>query len=178
MGIHPSASSAIEDATEELKMAMKTEFSHFDPRVQKIIRLCNHIKRWPLFIHDPLPTWVRGRVVLIGDAAHPMLPFGGQGATQGMEDAAVLGILLQHQKSDKLEDVLALFETIRKNRATRVQILSSARAGRESQVAEKIAPYLDETAPNAPMSLPERVQHDFRYYPSVTSSPCCFINTN
>ncbi len=159
-------------------MAMKTEFSHFDPRVQKIIRLCNHIKRWPLFIHDPLPTWVRGRVVLIGDAAHPMLPFGGQGATQGMEDAAVLGILLQHQKSDKLEDVLALFETIRKNRATRVQILSSARAGRESQVAEKIAPYLDETAPKAPMSLPERVQHDFRYYPSVTSSPCCFINTN
>lgn len=59
--------------------------------------------------------------------------------------------------------MLSLFEAIRKNWASRVQILSSARIGRESQVAEKLVPYLVEMAPKAPMPLAKRVQHDFRY---------------
>jgi hypothetical protein len=152
-----------EDDSETLKRAMMAEFSHFDPRVQKIISLSNHIKRWPLFIHDPLPTWVRGRVVLIGDAAHPMLPFGGQGAAQAMEDGAALGVLLKDHKHTNLETALRAFEEVRKNRTARVQTLSTVRPGLEAKVADKIGPYLDESAPKAPTSLPERVVHDFRY---------------
>jgi salicylate hydroxylase len=163
VGIHPSDSTTIEVANEELKNAMMNEFGHFDPRIKRIIGLSNDIKRWPLFIYDPLPTWVRGRVVLIGDAAHPMLPFGGQGAAQSMEDGAALGYLLKDQKDIKLESILSAFEAVRKNRASRVQILSSVRAGRETEAANRIAPYLDETAPKAPTSLIERVVHDFRY---------------
>ncbi|KAK6854498.1 salicylate hydroxylase [Apiospora arundinis] len=165
VGIHPSTKTAIEDGTEELKEAMKIEFSHFDPKVQRIIALSNHIKRWPLFNHDPLSTWVRGRVVLIGDAAHPMLPFGGQGAAQGMEDGAALGVLLKNQRGNDVgvDNALSLFDAIRKNRVARVQILSSVRAGRESKVADKLVPYLDETVPKAPMSLAEHLAHDASY---------------
>ncbi|KAK8098428.1 salicylate hydroxylase [Apiospora kogelbergensis] len=165
VGFHPSSSTTIEDDTEELKAAMMAEFSHFDPKVQKIIALSNHIKRWPLFHHIPLSSWVRGRVVLIGDAAHPMLPFGGQGAAQGMEDGAALGVLLKSQSEDgvETESALSLFQTIRRNRVARIQILSSVRAGRESKVANKMGPYLDETVPKAPTSLHERFVHDSKY---------------
>lgn len=164
VGIHPSTATTIEDGTEELKAAMMAEFGHFDPKVQRLIELSSHIKRWPLFIHEPLSTWIRGRVVLIGDAAHPMLPFGGQGAAQAMEDGAALGYLLKELRDDtKLDSLLPLFEAIRKNRTARVQILSSVRAGLESKVADKLEPYLDETAPKAPTSHYERMEHDSRY---------------
>ena len=47
-------------------------------------------RRWPLFERPPLPQWSAGRVALLGDAAHPMLPFLAQGAGQAIEDAAAL----------------------------------------------------------------------------------------
>ena len=170
VGIHPSTSTDTQDASEDLKKAMMTEFNHFDPRVEKIISLSSHIKRWPLLIHDPLPSWVRGRVVLIGDAAHPMLPFSGQGAAQAMEDAGVLGCLIKGLDGLDIENALSRFEKIRQNRVARVQILSTVRAGQESRVADKLKPYLDMTAPQAPLSLVERYMHDFRYDKSVNAN--------
>ena len=47
-------------------------------------------RRWQLFDRDPTPQWGDGPVTLLGDAAHPMLPFLAQGASQAIEDAAVL----------------------------------------------------------------------------------------
>lgn len=46
--------------------------------------------KWALFARDPLPEWTRGHATLLGDAAHPMLPFLGQGAAMGIEDGMVL----------------------------------------------------------------------------------------
>jgi len=47
--------------------------------------------KWALFDRDPIPEWVQGRVALVGDSAHPMLPFLGLGAATGIEDAVILG---------------------------------------------------------------------------------------
>ena len=47
--------------------------------------------KWALYDRDPIPQWTRGRVTVLGDAAHPMLPYLGQGACQAIEDGAVLG---------------------------------------------------------------------------------------
>jgi salicylate hydroxylase len=162
VGIHPSTSPTVEDTSEELKTAIMVEFGCFNPRIRKIISMSSHIKRWPLFVYNPLPTWVRGHVLLIGNAAHPILPFTGQGATQAMEDGAALGALLKDHKAMNLDHILSSFEAVHKNRTARVQILSSVRAGLETQVTDKLAPYLDEMVPVAPASLIERVQHDFR----------------
>ena len=50
--------------------------------------------RWGLYDREPLPTWTRGRLTLLGDAAHPMLPHVGQGANQAIEDGVALATVL------------------------------------------------------------------------------------
>lgn len=79
--------------------------------------------RWGLFIRTPLQRWVKGRVALLGDAAHPMLPFMGQGASSAIEDGVVLGRCFA-QASDPLQ-ALALYERARINRCTMLQAESN-----------------------------------------------------
>ena len=55
--------------------------------------------RWGLYDREPLPTWTRGRLTLLGDAAHPMLPHGGQGANQAIEDGVALATVLSQRRS-------------------------------------------------------------------------------
>jgi salicylate hydroxylase len=82
---------------------------------------------WGLFDHAPLPRWSAGRLALLGDACHPMLPFLAQGATMALEDAFVLADCLD--LADDPEAGLAAYEAARLPRATRVQ-RAAARSGR------------------------------------------------
>ncbi|MEM9814039.1 MAG: FAD-dependent monooxygenase [Pseudomonadota bacterium] len=74
--------------------------------------------RWGLFGHAPLPRWTLGRCALLGDAAHPMLPFLAQGAAMAIEDAWVLAACLQDRS---VEEGLARYARIRRPRVGRVQ---------------------------------------------------------
>jgi salicylate hydroxylase len=82
---------------------------------------------WGLHDHPPLPAWTAGRVALLGDACHPMLPFLAQGATAALEDAWVLAAELA--VADEPERGLMAYEARRKPRAERVQ-RAAARNGR------------------------------------------------
>jgi salicylate hydroxylase len=66
-------------------------FGHVHPRARQVIEHGKDWKLWVLCDRLPDPTWTDGRVVLLGDAAHPMLQYMAQGAAQAMEDAVVLG---------------------------------------------------------------------------------------
>lgn len=67
----------------------------------------------PDWLQDPLSTWHRGRVFLIGDAAHPMLPTQGQGASQSLEDAEALGAFFEDiEQSPSMEQLEGIFEVI------------------------------------------------------------------
>ena len=66
------------------------EFAGFDPKVESIISQIASTFRWGLYDREPLPVWTAGRLTLLGDAAHPMLPHSGQGANQAIEDAVTL----------------------------------------------------------------------------------------
>ena len=69
-------------------------FAGWHPAVVEMLGAVEQSPRWPLLAQPPLTRWTRGRVVLIGDACHAMLPHHGQGANQSIEDAVVLAELL------------------------------------------------------------------------------------
>lgn len=75
--------------------------------------------KWGLFTHQPLPYWSKGKVTLLGDAAHPMLPFQAQGAGMAIEDAYVLANCLSLET--KIETALFKYQQLRQERATKVQ---------------------------------------------------------
>ncbi len=93
--------------------------------------------KWALYDRDPIPEWTKGRATILGDAAHPMLPYLGQGAGQAIEDGCVLGAAL-----DKLADdpvgALQLYERSRRPRASRV-VLTARSRGDDNHLVSPIA---------------------------------------
>ncbi|KAI1125065.1 putative salicylate hydroxylase [Nemania abortiva] len=73
----------------------------------------------PMNDMPPLPTWVKGKIALAGDACHYMLPYVAQGASNALEDAGVLAMAFTC--TDQIEPALALYESIRKDRSERIQ---------------------------------------------------------
>jgi salicylate hydroxylase len=82
--------------------------------------------KWALYDRDPIPRWTSGRVTLLGDAAHSMLPYLGQGACQALEDGAVLATALAAEAADPLTG-LARYERTRRPRASQVVLAARER---------------------------------------------------
>jgi 2-polyprenyl-6-methoxyphenol hydroxylase-like FAD-dependent oxidoreductase len=99
----------------------------------------------PTFTYDRRPrrTWGRGRVTLLGDAAHPMKPNIGQGAAQALEDAVVLGLCVAGQRDP--EEILRSYERRRVPRAN-AAVRASRRAGRTAEIGSPTAARLRNAA--------------------------------
>jgi salicylate hydroxylase len=100
-------------------------YEGWHPTVRGLIEAFPETFVWALHDRLPLPHWSDGRVTLLGDACHPMLPFMAQGAAQSIEDGATLAALLASTPGD-LPGVLRRYEDLRKPRATRLQEASAA----------------------------------------------------
>ena len=75
VGIHPTEHVPNFDGTffaKDAKDSMLQEFDHYHPDILKLFNLAEEVKCWPLYIHEPLDSWQYGKVLLIGDAAHPV----------------------------------------------------------------------------------------------------------
>jgi salicylate hydroxylase len=103
------------------------EFDGWDRRLASLIGAGGTPGRWALLDRPPLPRWSYGSVTLLGDAAHPMFPFFGQGAAQAIEDAAVLAGCLSDGLADPAR-ALHRYETLRIPRTSRLQQVSHARS--------------------------------------------------
>jgi salicylate hydroxylase len=91
------------------------------------------VYKWALFDRAPIDRWSRGAVTLLGDAAHPMLPFMAQGGSQSIEDAWVLADCLS-ASSDELTG-LATYEQRRRERTAALQRVSRE-MGRNVQLSD------------------------------------------
>jgi salicylate hydroxylase len=76
---------------------------------------------WGLYDRRPLATWTKGRLLLLGDAAHAMLPHLGQGANQGIEDGVALAIFLEGRNADDIPGLLPTYEKFRRERTDLIQ---------------------------------------------------------
>ena len=94
--------------------------TEFDPRLRGVIEATrpDDMRFDELVVRRPLRTWGAGRVTLLGDAAHPMLPHTGQGAAQALEDAVALGLALDGR--DDVEPALRRYEAVRSARTRKV----------------------------------------------------------
>jgi salicylate hydroxylase/6-hydroxynicotinate 3-monooxygenase len=101
---------------------MRAEFTGFHPKARLILDACPEVRKWALVERDPLARWSEERVILIGDACHPMLPTMAQGASTSMEDAVVLGRCLDSTDLDGFADAFRRFERNRKERTSRIQL--------------------------------------------------------
>ena len=105
---------------------MYEAFGHYHPAVRALIDLSEEVTKWPLLTRSPLPVWSQGRVVLLGDACHPMKPHMAQGAGMAIEDAAMLTRCLVETGLNDYRTGFALYEANRRDRASRVQSVSNA----------------------------------------------------
>lgn len=113
---------------------LRERFGDFHEEVRSVLDAYDQseVGQWGLFERTPLPAWVNGRIAVLGDAAHPMLPWFGQGAATSIEDAVVMSRAFC--QFDTVDEALQRYELARHERVTIVHRESSK--GGEQLVAQ------------------------------------------
>ncbi|MBC6403504.1 MAG: FAD-dependent monooxygenase [Hyphomonadaceae bacterium] len=107
------------------KSELLQHFSGWNTHVISLLSACEDVYKWGLFDRNPLSDWTDGRVTVLGDAAHPMLPFMAQGAAMAIEDGWVLAhCLCRYPVTQALQN----YERFRKPRTSHLQAISRQNA--------------------------------------------------
>ncbi|ATJ81061.1 FAD-dependent monooxygenase [Halomonas beimenensis] len=100
---------------------LRRVYRAFHPDVQALLAACDSVTKSALYVREPMPQWSVGHATLLGDAAHPMVPFMAQGACMAIEDAVVLSRCLEGVDRAGLSAALQRYEEARKARTAQVQ---------------------------------------------------------
>lgn len=142
------------------------DFKGWHSDVQSLVRQLQAPLRWAMMVRDPLPNWTRGRATLLGDAAHPTLPFLAQGAGMAIEDGCVIARALEAHRDDPAH-ALQVYQATRIERTTRIVNGSAANTrrfhNRELAHAEGAAAYIEREW--AEDKVRERYEWLFAYEP-------------
>jgi len=109
------------------RRVLERAFVGWSAETHALIKAASVWRAWPIYVRPPIVSFSLGRVALVGDAAHPMVPFLAQGAAQAIEDAGALGRIFS--QTNEVSRALAAYSQDRVARANRVQA-ESARLGR------------------------------------------------
>lgn len=101
---------------------MLEAYAGWNPGLLHLMAQTPNTYKWGIHDRDPLQRWVQGRAALLGDAAHPMMPTLAQGAAITMEDAYVCAGVLATRNDLAPQEALQLYETLRRDRAAKVQL--------------------------------------------------------
>ena len=101
---------------------LREQYVDYHPEARALLDACDTVLKTALYERDPMPAWAKGRMALLGDAAHPMLPFMAQGAGMAIEDAVVLARHLEGVPMSDAAAALKRYEQARIERASQVQL--------------------------------------------------------
>jgi salicylate hydroxylase len=118
--------------------ALRAAFAGFATPVTDLLREVDSTFWWGLYDREPLAEWTKGRLALLGDAAHPMLPHLGQGANQSIEDAFALAAVLRDASAAGVPDALRRYAQVRRRRTDVVQA-NSRRNGERYDTVNRTA---------------------------------------
>jgi 2-polyprenyl-6-methoxyphenol hydroxylase-like FAD-dependent oxidoreductase len=105
---------------------LRAAYEGFHADVRAVLEGCPDCHKWAILEREPLARWSEGRVVLLGDACHPMTPYMAQGAATSIEDAAILARCLDAVDGEDIAGAFRRYEAHRKPRTSRIQAISSA----------------------------------------------------
>ena len=105
---------------------LRAAYTEFHPEAQALLAACETVTKSALHVREPMPVWSGHRATLMGDAAHPMVPFMAQGACMAIEDAVVLARSLEGVEQSGVAEALARYEAARKDRTAKIQRSSLA----------------------------------------------------
>jgi salicylate hydroxylase len=99
------------------------DFSHYDPNIFPKIKDSTKLYKWGIYIRPPLKSMITKNITLLGDAAHPMVPFLGQGGCMAVEDAYAFGILCKITNCD-FTKAQSIYDSVRSKRTKKIQRMS------------------------------------------------------
>ena len=99
------------------------DFSHYDPNIFPKIKDSTKLYKWGIYIRPPLKSMITKNITLLGDAAHPMVPFLGQGGCMAIEDAYAFGILCKITNCD-FTKAQSIYDSVRSKRTKKIQRMS------------------------------------------------------
>lgn len=128
---------------------LRAAYSGFHPDARALLEACTSVTRSALHVREPMPRWSQGRMTLLGDAAHPMVPFMAQGACMAIEDGVVLARAVA--QFDTVPEAFSAYEEARRARTAAVQRGSLANDWlKQGGNADWVYGYKAGTAPLAP----------------------------
>ncbi|VTU32508.1 6-hydroxynicotinate 3-monooxygenase precursor [Variovorax sp. PBS-H4] len=101
---------------------LRQQYTAYHPEARALLDACDTVLKTALYERDPMPAWAAGRMALLGDAAHPMLPFMAQGAGMAIEDAVVLARHLDGVAMRDIAGALQRYERARIERTSQIQL--------------------------------------------------------
>ncbi|KAL4812165.1 hypothetical protein BDW67DRAFT_193954 [Aspergillus spinulosporus] len=146
-GIHPSDAMARTENSSWLDSGnledMLATYRDFCPELQEICRHAGEVKLWSLASRPPPPIFVKGKLALLGDAAHPTLPHQGQGGAQSIEDGAALGALFDLDTTPaQVPQRLELYNKTRYDHSITVMIMSQKPNERRAEMLDELRRYV------------------------------------
>ncbi|KAJ6131097.1 FAD/NAD(P)-binding domain-containing protein [Penicillium sp. IBT 18751x] len=146
-GIYPSGSETAAKDSSWLNSAgqdaLLETFESFSPELREMCRIAEDVKVWSLGSRKPPRTFVKGKLALVGDAAHPTLPHQGQGGAQSFEDAAALGALFTSDITpEQVPERLKLYNQVRYDHSVTVMIMSKLPDNRRAEMLDELRSYV------------------------------------
>ncbi|CBF87163.1 uncharacterized protein ANIA_02593 [Aspergillus nidulans FGSC A4] len=146
-GIHPSDAMARTEYSSWLDSGsledMLATYRDFCPELQELCRQAEDVKLWSLASRQPPPTFVKGKLALLGDTAHPTLPHQGQGGAQSIEDGAALGAIFAPDTTPvQVPKLLAVYNKTRYDHSITVMIMSQKPNERRAEMLDELRRYV------------------------------------